>query len=110
MNYVKTPIADILGGLLADIADAKIEADAVKANLIGMAAQDPNVCAFEGNLFRATVTFGVKKVVDYKAIIAALVPADAPAAAHAALAELVKQHTSIAEGVPTVRCSARKGV
>ena len=108
MNYVKTPIADILGGLLADIADAKIEADAVKANLIGMAAQDPNVCAFEGNLFRATVTFGVKKVVDYKAILKSLAEDNHVLAT--VIAALVEQHTSIAEGVPTVRCTARKGI
>jgi hypothetical protein len=107
MNYVKTPIVDILGGLLADVADAKTEADAVKANLIGMAAQNPNVCAFEGDLFRATVTFANKRVVDYKAILADL---ESHGVAPDLIAALVKVHTSVAEGVPTVRCTARKGV
>jgi hypothetical protein len=107
MNYVKTPIVDVLGGLLADIADCKTEAEGAKAVLIGMAAQNPNICAFEGDLFRATVTFANKRVVDYKAILKSLVEHGVD---ESIIRMLIEQNTSIAEGVPTVRCTARKGV
>ena len=107
MNYVKSPIVDVLGGLLADKANIGEEIDAAKATLIGMAAQDMNVVAFEGELFRATVTFGVKRVTDYKAILAELV-ADGTVD-NAVIVGLTEKFTSVAEGVPTVRCTARKG-
>jgi len=106
MNYVKTPIVDVLGGLLADKANLGEEIDAAKAVLIGQAAQFPEVCAFEGEMFRATVTFGNKKVVDYKGVLAALA---AHGVAQDLIDTLVTMNTSIAEGVPTVRCTARKG-
>ncbi len=106
MNFIKTPIVDVLGGLLADKADIGEEIDSAKAYLIGQAAQSPNVCAFEGELFRATVTFGIKRVVDYKAVLQSLVE---QGVAQDLVDALVKMHTSVAEGVPTVRCTARKG-
>ena len=104
-NTYKTPLADVLGGLLADKADAAAEADTVKAVLIGIAAQD-GFKAFEGDLFRATVSFGTKRVVDYKAVLAALAE---QGVAQDLIDALVTMNTSIAEGVPTVKCSARKG-
>jgi hypothetical protein len=107
MNFIKTPIVDVLGGLLADKADIGEEIDSAKAYLIGQAAQSPNVCAFEGELFRATVTFGIKRVVDYKAILAELV-ADGTVDS-AVIVGLTEKYTQVAEGVPTVRCTARKG-
>jgi hypothetical protein len=107
MNYVKTPIVDVLGGLLADKANIGEEIDAAKAVLIGQAAQFPEVCAFEGEMFRATVTFGIKKVVDYKAILQEIVARGA--ITQDTLDNLLHSYTSVAEGVPTVRCTARKG-
>jgi len=107
MNYVKTPLVDVLGGLLADKANLGEEIDAAKAVLIGQAAQFPEVCAFEGEMFRATVTFGNKRVVDYKAILASLI--NNGIVARDVIESLVDKHTGFAEGVPTVRCTARKG-
>ena len=107
MNYVKTPIVDVLGGLLADKANLGEEIDAAKAVLIGQDAQFPEDCAFEGEMFRATVTFGNKKVVDYKAVIAEL--ASLLDMGTAQVNAIIERHTERAEGVPTVRCTARKG-
>jgi hypothetical protein len=98
----------VLGGLLADAADIKTEAEAAKAVLIGMAAQDLNICAFEGDLFRATVTFADKRKVNYKAILAALVRDGF--ASQNLIDSLIEQNTETAEGVPTVRCTSRKGI
>jgi hypothetical protein len=105
-NTIKTHIVDTLGGLLADKANIGEEIDAAKAYLIGVAAQD-GVKAFEGEMFRATVTFGAKRVVDYKAILNVLVlnyGIDRDV-----MARLIEANTETAEGVPTVRCTARKG-
>ncbi len=107
-NYLKTPMADVLGGLLADAADTKTEVEAAKAQLIGMAAQDPNICVFEGDLFRATVTFANKRVVDYKAAIRELQARYE--ISQSTIDGVLRDCTQIAEGVPTVRCTARKGV
>jgi hypothetical protein len=107
MNFIKTPIVDVLGGLLADKANIGEEIDSAKAYLIGEAAQNPNVCAFEGEMFRATVTFGTKRVVDYKAVLAALVACER--VTQDEVDRLLANNTSVAEGVPTVRCTARKG-
>jgi len=104
-NTYKTPLVDVLGGLLADKADAAAEADTVKAVLIGMAAQD-GFKAFEGDLFRATVSFGNKKVVNYKGILESLVTAGF--VTQAVMDDRIAAFTEIAEGVPTVKCSARK--
>jgi hypothetical protein len=108
MHYVKTPIVDVLGGLLADAADIKNDVESAKAQLIGKAAQDPSICVFEGDMFRATVPFANKRKVDYKAILADLVRDGF--ANQDLIDSLVEQHTEIAEGVPTVRCTARKGL
>jgi len=104
-TVVKTPIADVLGGLLADKADIGTEIEATKAVLIGIAANGGSR-TLEGELFRTTVSFGSKRVVDYKAILAVLlrdgfVNQDL-------LDHLLASHTQVAEGVPTVKCSARK--
>jgi hypothetical protein len=106
-NTIKTPIVDTLGGLLADKANIGEEIDAAKAYLIGVAAQD-GVKAFEGEMFRATVTFGAKRVVDYKAILRHLV--DKSFLDDETMRYIIEQNTSIAEGLPTVRCTARKGL
>lgn len=108
MSVKFSPVVDVLGGLLADIAESKIEAEAAKAVLIGMSAQDPANRAFEGDLFRATVTFGKKTVVDYKAILAVLVRDGF--INQQFLDHMLQQHTSVAEGLPSVRVTARKGV
>ena len=102
----KNHLADVLGGLLADKANIGEEIDSAKAYLIGEAAQNPNVCAFEGEMFRATVSFGSKKVVDYKAILEEIVCRGA--ITQDAMDMLLQAYTQVAEGVPTVRCTARK--
>jgi hypothetical protein len=104
-NTIKTPIVDTLGGLLADKANIGEEVDAAKAYLIGVAAQD-GTKAFEGEMFRATVTFGTKRVVDYKAVLKELV--DDYGVKREDLEEILLRRTEVAEGVPSVRCTARK--
>lgn len=100
-------LADQLGNLKARTADCKEAEEVVKAQLIEMASVvwGPSI-AFEGVNFRVTVTFADKKVTDYRAVIDALVsqykiPSDL-------IAGLIAMNTAVAEGVPTVRCTARK--
>lgn len=100
---MKSLLADTLGTLLASKANITEQADAVKADLIDLSAQR-NERVFEGELFRATVSFGTKTVVDYKAVLQAL----SYHVQQRVIDELVKEHTRTAEGVPTVRCTARK--
>jgi len=101
----KNHLADVLGGLLADKANVVAEIDAVKANLIGIAANGGSRVV-EGEMFRATVSFGSKKVVDYKAILEEIVCRGA--ITQDAMDMLLQAYTQVAEGVPTVRCTARK--
>jgi len=100
---------DQLGEAKAEIAVITKRADALKADIIDAAASQPaNPVAYEGLLFRGTVSFGAKTVVDYSAVIDTMVAEfglDTGAVAH-----ILAKHTERAEGVPTVRVTARKGV
>lgn len=107
MNYIHSPFADVLGKLKAGAADIRNEIEGVNTILIGLAAQNPNACVFEGDLFRATVSFSMKKVVDYKLLVEILATRLGYDAA--GIAGLLEEHTQRAEGVPVVRCTARKG-
>ena len=107
MNYVKTPIVDVLGGLLADKADVSNEVKSAQALLIGMATQNPDVVVFEGDLFRATVSTAIRTDSDKDAVIAYL--ALKAGFSEDALARLMEKHQST-KMVTTVRCTARKGV
>lgn len=100
-------LADQLGLLKARASDVAEAERQVKVDLISMAAQVPgNPVAFEGQQFRATVSFATKTVTDYRAIIDALIEQHGVSAA--LVAELHAKFTQTAEGVPTVRVAARK--
>ena len=97
---------DTLGGLKAQIANLNDTADTIKALLIGEAAATGE-SAFEGFAFRASVSFADKRKTDWASVVAALQNLyDIP---DARIDRLIAAHTEVAEGVPTVRVSARKG-
>lgn len=98
-------VVDQLGLLKADQAVLATKADELKAQLIEVAAGSKE-SSFDGRLFRATVSFASKRVTDYKAVIAELA-ADYGIPQDIVDARLI-DHTEIAEGVPTVRVSAKK--
>jgi hypothetical protein len=99
-------IVDRLGNLKAQQADLANEADMYKADLIEFAA-DSGEKAFEGQKFRASVSFADKRKTDWPAVVDAL---KAIAGLDPALVDsIVEHHTEIAEDVPCVRVSARKG-
>lgn len=100
-------LADQLGLLKARTAECKSAEEQVKVDLICMAANVPgSPVAFEGTQFRATVSFGTKKVVDYKAIVDVLREHCTLPACQIDL--LIETFTQVAEGVPSVKVSARK--
>ena len=81
---------DQLGMLLAQIADLKAQADALKAEL------KQNEGHIEGNLYKACVTLSQRNVVDNKAVFA---EANVPA-------ELIAKHTKTT-AVITLKVTAR---
>jgi hypothetical protein len=97
-------VADALGNLKAEKANLAGREDSLKAELIDAAAQG-TVRAFEGAEFRATVTFGNRSVTDWRAVV------DELSVGHSLdfINKLIAKHTEMAEGVPTVRISGRKG-
>jgi hypothetical protein len=99
-------VVDRLGELKAEVSDLNAIVEGCKAVLIE-AAHAPSE-AFEGNLFRAVVSFGSKRVVDYKAILDELV--EGRYIDQVSLQRIMSKHIEVAEGVPSVRVSARKGV
>ena len=81
-------------------------ADEIKALLIEEASAT-GVSAFEGFQFRAAVSFADKRKTDWASVVAALQNLyDIPAAR---IDRLIAANTEVAEGVPSVRVSARKG-
>ena len=97
---------DRLGNLKAVVADINDEQDTLKADLIEYASATGER-AVEGQLFRATVSFGNKSKTDWASVVAALQNLyDIPAAR---IDRLIAANTEVAEGVPCVRVSARKG-
>lgn len=103
----RSKFCDVLGSIKAEISLLKQDEEKAKVELISIAANHPaNVCALEGDLFRATVSFTNKTVTDYRGAFEELV------AKHGMSAEfierLLKKHTKTAEGVPSIRVSALK--
>ena len=97
---------DGLGYVKARIAEEKAVEEGLKAVLIEAAAEGPE-SAFDGRDYRATVSFCSKKVMDYPAVLAMLkaqygIP-------NVAVDLAVSKCTKVADGVPCVRVSARKG-
>jgi coenzyme F420-reducing hydrogenase beta subunit len=103
MNLIQT--VDALGRLKADIANLKAQEETLKADLIS-AAVCVGTATVDGALFRSTVSFTDKRVVDYKAILATLV--DLGLVKKLAMESMIAKNTKVAEGVPCVRLTARK--
>lgn len=101
-----TEVVEQLGRVKADIANLKTVEESLKATLIGAAANDIRDTVIDGPLFRSSVSFTDKKVVDYKAILATLV--EHRAVPKRVIELLTAQNTQIAKGVPCVRVTARK--
>lgn len=100
-------IVDRLGTVKAKQSDLGNEAEALKAVLIELASGNPNTIdhMFSGNDFRAVVTFVNRTVTDWREVEQRLLKAGVEAAV---IEKAIKQSTKLAEGVPTVRVSARR--
>jgi hypothetical protein len=81
---------DKLGDLLAQIATLEREANKIKAEL-----KSAGPGAYEGDLFRATVSVSERETLDMDAVREKLSP------------QFIRAHTRVAE-VQTVRVAARK--
>lgn len=85
--------ADALGALKAQIADLEAQAKIEHARLVALGAG-----AYEGEIFRATVSIAERESIDWKTIAARLEPSR----------QLIAAHSSAKE-VTTVRVVARTG-
>lgn len=104
---VRSEFCDKLGTINAAIADLKVEAEIYKVELISIGAAHPGMtCALEGDLYRVAVSFGTKTKTDYKAAFEELIAKHGMDADF--VAKLLAKHTETAEGVPSIRVSARK--
>lgn len=99
------PYVDSLGNIKAEIASLNDQADNFKSILI-QAAAESGKSAFEGQKFRATVSFSSKRVVNYREVINSLVALYG--IDEDVLASVISNNTEVAEGVPCVRVVARK--
>jgi hypothetical protein len=63
---------DVLGGLLAEIADLEAKAEAIKNELKDAATAPNGSKVFEGTLFKATVSESNRSTVDWKKLAADL--------------------------------------
>jgi hypothetical protein len=104
MNLIQ--VVEQLGRVKAEMSTLKTTEESLKACLIVHAGEDVRNEVIEGPLFRATVSFVDKNVVDYKAILTGLV--DLGIVKQAAMDSMVKRNTKTALGVPCVRVTARK--
>lgn len=105
---INTPLADTLGHMLAEAANMKDAVADIKAELINLADSGKKTTAFEGELFRATVTFGYKTVSKLNVEKLAGELGLSPDRLQAMIDGCTDRE--VAEGVPTVKCSARKAV
>ena len=85
------PNIDRLGALLAQIAELTAEADAIKKQL-----REIGDGAYEGDLFRATVSTSERETLDMAAVREKLSP------------QFIRAHTNVTP-VVTVKCVARNG-
>jgi hypothetical protein len=104
MNLTET--VENLGRVKAEMSNLKAVEESLKAILISAAVDNVRDAVIDGPLFRSTVSFADKKVVDYKALLTALV--DLGLVKKLAMESMIKKHTKTAEGVPCVRVTARK--
>lgn len=100
--------ADQLGQLKARISDLDDIAETIKSRLIETASEPVfGTRAFEGQLFRAVVSFEDKTNTNWSALIKDLFN-NADAKLRAQISALIIKHTKTAESVPVVRTYARK--
>ena len=86
-----TDTIDTLGHLLAQIADLTKRADAIKSSL-----RELGDGAYEGELFRVSVSTSQRETLDMKAVREKLSP------------QFIRAHTNVTD-VVTVKCAARNG-
>lgn len=98
-------IVDQLGTTKGAISYLEELADKDKASIIEAAAKTGER-AFEGNLFRTTVSFSNKTVTDWREVLDALVPMYNMD--RAVIERVISANTKTAEGVPCVRVFSRK--
>lgn len=105
-SLIASATVDALGLALAQRAEMTNHCDALKADLIVFAAGLQKK-AFEGDYFRATVSFADKTKTDWRAVVAEMAELfNVPASEQE---RMITRYTERAEGVPTVRVTARKG-
>jgi hypothetical protein len=96
---------DQLGSVKAQIAGLKSVEDNLKSEIISMAAEGA-ATAFDGVLYRATVSFSSKRVTRWEDLTTFL--AEQAGLTNDDLAKLKAKFTDTADGFPVVRVSARK--
>lgn len=94
---------DRLGEVNARIAELRVDADDHKAVLIELAAEGP-VRSFEGDKYKATVSFVDRTVVDHKRLVELLEKAGVD---HDLIAKALKKASKVVTGLPVVRVSDR---
>jgi hypothetical protein len=97
---------DHLGNLKARIADLETVANYDKSVIIEAAAMC-NLRAFEGEMFRATVSFNGRTTTDWSKLFHDVVEGSTPKEKER-ISQLLIKHTHTSEGVPSVRVTARK--
>jgi hypothetical protein len=84
MNQIMTEV-DVLGSVLAQIADLTKQADKIKDQFKDLATLPEGAKVFEGVLFKSTVIEADRKTVDYKKMMADLGVSD----------DTIAQYTSV---------------
>jgi hypothetical protein len=84
MNQMMTEV-DVLGSVLAQIADLTKQADKIKDQFKDLATLPEGAKVFEGVLFKSTVIEADRKTVDYKKMMADLGVSD----------DTIAQYTSV---------------
>ena len=104
MNLIQ--VVEKLGRVKADIGAMTAEEQSLKAMLIHAAAQDVRDAVVEGPLFRSTVSFTDRKVVNWQGALEAI--CEEYGVSGRELATVVARYTNKVEGLPCVRVTARK--
>jgi cytosine/adenosine deaminase-related metal-dependent hydrolase len=98
-------VVDHLDAIKAGVATMRNAEEEDKARLIDAAASS-GLRAFEGTLYRATVSFGDRQVTDWRKVVQEL--CEIYSITDRTLDFVVGKHTETCEGLPVVRVTARK--
>lgn len=97
-------VVDQLGAVKASMDNEKKQVQALQADLIELAAYGP-ARSFDGEKYKAVVSFADKPHTDYRALLEALVLNGL--VTREVLAVYLKTYTEVAPSVPSVRTYAR---